>query len=855
MINLKNVSDVAQIIEQANSQKDRISQYPLDKILRVLNTAARYWDDPNYKARILMQEKLPGITGFSFEMIDLGLSSLSEILKTKALKQKIETEFQAFPRTEGFKFKNENKTALRWHPLGKVLHVLSGNVFLVAAGSIVEGLITGNVTILKMSSEETHFSPIFIESLREAERELGYEDVVSQSIIPISYSSNQIDVIESLKSQVEGILVWGGEDAVKAYRNNLSPHTRLILFGPKLSLAFITKKGINKFGLNFIAMQLAKELSLWDQNACTAPQVCFVQGKENAKKLLQHLAEELENQNHILPCGNIDPNTAAEIRKIRSLYEIIEIKEEGLLKCSEGNLDWTVYLDNDQQIEPSPLHRTLKIIPIDDIGEILPQFCSLKSFIQTIGLVSDDTEHLSLANEFGNQGALRIVCLDKMSSGKIDDPHDGAYDLPQLMNLVVTHLDSSSSSIRAFDLLDKKEQIKVIERQLRDFNDERKNLEINSLTDLSKISIMTKEDFKKMLNSCDQYNLGGQITRTGGTTGQPQFSYFNESDWNAMIDNAVDVFKACGLNKSDRIANCFNAGEMYGSFISFNDVNLKLGLTSFPFAGIPSANFFLTVWQRFKFNTIQGIPSSLIPFLREIKKMDSQFTLEKIMYAGEPLNQTDRDWLINVLNIKSITSVIGTTEAGQLAYQCPKCKNQEHHVIDDYNYIEIVDDQLNSVKSNEVGNILVTTLQKKGLPLIRFKIGDQAKWIDTPCKCGSPARRIEYLGRSDNIIVVCGMNINYDDIQLALKDFPISLIQLVCSYKNKSEQLTIKAESEHDPEILNHQIIKALNQKFPILIEKKNHGLIIEIQVLPPGSLLRNEITGKVKTIQDERFQ
>ena len=161
-----------------------------------------------------------------------------------------------------------------------------------------------------------------------------------------------------------------------------------------------------------------------------------------------------------------------------------------------------------------------------------------------------------------------------------------------------------------------------------------------------------------------------------------------------MIENATRVFRATGLTRGDRLANCLMAGDLYGSFISFNHVNYRLGITNFCFADRVDTESFYDIWKRFKLNVIQGIPTSIMPLLRSIKKNHPDFLIEKVMYAGQPMSLQDRKWLKESLNTQRVSSVIGTTEAGQIGYQCEHQQGQAHHLIDDYTYLEIVEGAL-----------------------------------------------------------------------------------------------------------------------------------------------------------------
>ncbi|MFC1521762.1 acyl-CoA reductase [Elusimicrobiota bacterium] len=858
--------DAARICEQAQIARKEFSNYPIDKILRVLGRMRDRWLDPNYKARKAVEKILPKETGFSPEMIELGLNELCSILDPKELQKKINTELGNIPISPNYQ--NRSGTGFSWHPLGTMLHVLSGNVFLVAAGSLIEGLITGNINILKMSSSENKFLPKFIESLIECD----HDGVISRSFAFIEYSSTQADVIKEFKKRVDGIVVWGGEQAVRAYRDGLPARTKLIVFGPKLSLAVITKKGLapDPCAPSSTAKKLAYDISIWDQNACTAPQMCFVEGAANATLLAEELSKELEAASKTLPPGPIDFHTAADIRKMRTTFEVAQAKGKGSVCGSTKNLDWTIIVDKNSVIEPSPLHRTIRIIAFTDLKEIIKRLEEWRGYIQTIGLAACQEQRWRMSAEFSRAGALKITDIGLMAAGKIDDPHDGSYDLPQFMRLAPVRFSTSEDAADPVDLLPAEQMQDLIDARLRTLIDKArcskyygrilKGLDIDSTDDLEKIPILTREKMEKNMppqgiGLCTGPYQGGYVSRSGGSTGVPKFSIYDGHDWEAMIGSAVKALEAAGLAQGDRIANCMMAGNLYGSFVSFDHINCRAGVMTFAFASNVEPGIFLDMWRKFRINVIQGIPGTIVPLLRKAKKLEPSFTIAKVIYAGSPLSRGDHDWIKTSLKAQRISSIIGANDGGQIAYQCKEMSGALHHVVDDFNYIEIIDDKGSRVKDAMAGRIAITSLLKHAFPLIRYDIGDKGRIIPGTCKCGRSGRRLEYLGRADDIIVVGLMNLRYADVRSSLAGLPVSETQVVARNNDDGEYLVIGVESDDDSPGLKDKIYSAVINSTGMFKDRLKKGDIvkIDVKVCKPGGLPRNPVSGKIKNLVDER--
>ncbi len=846
------VEEAENICRQAERQRLAMASYPIDKILRVLQNLGDLWSNPNYPFRRELESSLPEITGFSPAMIEMAMQELKSLFDAKSLRKKLNTELKNYPRQGDFsQFDAATNTRLSWHPLGTLLHILSGNVFLVGAGSLIEGLITGNVNILKMSSGETVFMPLLIESLQEADP----DKIISNSIALINYNSKQLDVMNVFKGFADGIIVWGGEEAVKTYRQNLPARTRLVIFGPKLSVGIVTAAGAAETAPAAIAKNLALELSIWDQNACTAPQVCFVEGMDLAEKICVELHQAMAEQTKLLPPGDCDVNTAVEIQKWRGLYEVAESRGEAKVYASEGDLNWTIILDKKLEMQNSPLHRTLRIVPFSHITDVINEcIIPMRSYVQTVGLVSGLRESEELQETLGHAGVLRIMELGEMSvGGQIDDPHDGLYDLPQLMNCVVSHIKPKKAFLHPQETRSLEQKQRDIDEKLREVA-AMAGFKIDGLDDLAKIQIKSAAELR---NQLPQISKGGYVTRSGGSTGEPKFSYLNQQDWKNLLQTAVRQFQSMGIKSGDRIANFMLAGDLYGSFVSFDHINQALGAVCFNFAQQQDPELFLKIAKAFNINVVEAMPSNLMPLLRKVHELDEEFSLDTVVYAGMPMSESDISWLRNILKVKRVASVIGTTETGQYAYQCEHQSGRIHHLVDDFTWVEIVDTQGNEVPVGTEGEIVLTMLQKTETPILRFAVGDKGRILNEACPCGRTERVLEFLGRADDVVAVGLMNFSYRDLQASLSDYPTSLVQLVVDSNTAGETITGNIEISEVECFSANEIKSTVFKKIPLIKKRLSEGSLAEfnIQLFSPGKIPRNPRTGKVKLIVDKRLQ
>jgi phenylacetate-CoA ligase len=512
----------------------------------------------------------------------------------------------------------------------------------------------------------------------------------------------------------------------------------------------------------------------------------------------------------------------------------------------------------------------LRVVPFEGIADVLDQLIPLRGYIQTAGLVAGRKEQEELADRFSDAGALRILELGCMAEGEIDDPHDGAQDLPQFMRLVLRRLPGRQGWTPA-ETLTQARRRELIDARLRRIIDvahrspfygrRLKGVSIETVADLANVPELTRDEMEANMPPQGEGLrtspwTGGYVSRSGGSTGAPKFSVYDRHDWEAMIESGAEVFRGLGLRPADRLGNFMLAGDLYGSFVSFDHVNHRLGLATFGFAGNSKPETFVDVWRKFHINAVEGIPTHTVPFLRAAKKLEPKLSLEKLVYAGSPMSSADYDWLKSGLKVQRISSVIGANDGGQMGYQCELMRGPMHHAIDEFNWIEVVDEKGRPVRDGEIGRILITSLLKFAYPLIRYAIGDAGRIVKGTCPCGRPARRFELLGRCDDTLAIGNMKVRHRDFISALRGLPVSALQIAALSDEDGETLAVRVETPSISLELEKRVRRALLANTEKLKERLGDGSLRELALSlhKPGQLPRNPRTGKLKSPVDERL-
>ena len=340
----------------------------------------------------------------------------------------------------------------------------------------------------------------------------------------------------------------------------------------------------------------------------------------------------------------------------------------------------------------------------------------------------------------------------------------------------------------------------------------------------------------------------GYIVASGGTMGKPK--YLNYAHEEAVIQSAniAKNFASNGLIAGDRIVNYFTSGDMWSSFLLVDRALASLPVTIFPLGCTPRTEFALQIIGRFKPNVIAGIPSMLLDLARAGVASGLTVRMQKVYYAGEPMSVSMMDLLRSIWGCESIRSAgYASTDAGTIGWQCLHCETDEYYAFDNV-VVEIIDDE-----------IVVTSLSRHAMPIIRYRTGDRGKWVEGSCACGGDAPRFKLKGRLDNNIIIWGCWIAYDEVAAAFQEINVdyTALQLKAWADGEMQSLVVRFEAPEPADAdtyarLRDSIYKHCGDlNATVARDFVEKHLLIE--AAPLGTLRRNERTGKVVPIIDSR--
>ena len=804
---------------------------------------------------------------FSAPVIDKSLDVIPELLNKQAMNKRLAMELFLPYALEAPVERRGYDGLLRALPKGVVLHVGAGNVFLGILDSLVTGFLTKNVNIVKLSSSGSSFTNIFMEALKEADE----KGILSRSAAVLSWKGGSRELEEAALKNVNGVFVWGGYDAVQAYRKIAPIDVRVEGFGPKTSVGVVFESCVENEGMDAVAQRAATDASLWDQAACSSLHTLYfiapakrhkalaAEFLKAAKKHFSRLAEEL-------PPGKLSPDEQVEITKARQLARVDAALGAASWESSAPETSWTVIYEKDPVYRVSPLNRVLYVKTVESLEEVRDRLLPMRGYIQTVG-VGGSIERKKVLETLGPVGIARVVKLGKMLEEANGSPHDGIFPMMSLVNWVPIE-EKPSQLDRLSELVEHaRSRSPFYGRHLKGVP------RIVSIEDFARVPFLEKHhvldntppDSADLLTSKVQRGI---YFASGGSTGQPKYIFYDQHEYDHTCRMLAFTYEAAGLNETDTIANLFIAGNLWSSWLSVEKAIAYTKAISVPVgSNLPLENI-VGYLEDFKVTAVIGLPSFLVKLAEYVRANPEKHKLlvKKIFYGGEYVGEEMVKFFKSVFPGADVRSAgYATADAGVVGFQCPVCVKGQHHLFAFSQFIEFVDqDTMAPVKKGEVGELVVTCLSKKHMPVIRYRVGDLGRWLMKPCACGRKEPMFEILGRCDDRIHVGGAHLFVNDIQNALgKVADLSFnFQAVISKKGHRDTLALRVEVKDAAALARSgELTDLLWREIEAHCEDLRDSVRLKwldkplIEVLKPNTIERIQRTGKIRKVIDKRVK
>ncbi len=339
----------------------------------------------------------------------------AEMFSAEKLRTKVNTELAGYPQSEA---RISEHIYRRRAPLGVLLHIAAGNVDVLPAYSVVEGLLAGNINLLKLPSGDAGLSVKLLHELISVCPELC--DYIYVFDVP----STEIETIKELAEHADAVVVWGGDAAVSAAHRFIKPNTRLIAWGHKLSFAYAEPDCSDE-----ALLTLARDICRTNQMLCSSCQGIYLDTDSDSEQEL--FAERFFE---MLKKANRELGAAPMGMRAKNTLKLYTDRLEGNDKIFSGE-GVSVCVKNDSKLELSYLFRNVwvkKLPSADIISALKPN----KGHLQTCALLLGEGEKKEMLAKLLIKSGVTRITNGEMSAFFEGEAHDGSFALKEYSRVV-----------------------------------------------------------------------------------------------------------------------------------------------------------------------------------------------------------------------------------------------------------------------------------------------------------------------------------------------------------------------------------------------------------------------------------
>jgi phenylacetate-CoA ligase len=380
---------------------------------------------------------------------------------------------------------------------------------------------------------------------------------------------------------------------------------------------------------------------------------------------------------------------------------------------------------------------------------------------------------------------------------------------------------------------------------------------LGTLGDIQHLPFTNKADLR------DTYPFGlfaspmSEVVRvhaSSGTTGKPIVVAYTQQDLDVWTSVMVRAFAACGLDHGDVVQNAYGYGLFTGGLGAHYGAE-ALGATVIPVSG-GNTDRQIMVLKDFNVTAICCTPTYFIHLIERAGELGvtmRDLPLRVGIFGAEPWTESMRRHIeieggIQAFDIYGLSEIIGPG----VAVECPY--HNGLHIFEDHFYPEVIDPESGTVMPDgEEGELVLTTLSKQAMPMIRYRTRDITSLAAAACPCGRTVRRMSRIARrSDDMFIVRGVNVFPSQIEAALLAVEGALphYQIILTRHKGLDAVEIHVEVT--PELFSDKIgsLEGLRHRLAFAVEH-TLGLKVEVTLAAPRSLQRSE--GKAKRVIDRR--
>jgi phenylacetate-CoA ligase len=382
--------------------------------------------------------------------------------------------------------------------------------------------------------------------------------------------------------------------------------------------------------------------------------------------------------------------------------------------------------------------------------------------------------------------------------------------------------------------------------------------QIKTLDDLRRLPLTVKADlragFPDGFLAVDRREVV-RLHASSGTTGTPTAVYHSQADLRSWTELCARSLFMTGLRPADVFQNMVGYGLFTGG-LGLHYGAEALGAMVIP-AGVGNSRRQVALMRQFKTNALHMIPSYALKLYETFQEMNldprRHTSLRLAILGAEPHSEQTRRRVEELYGVKAFNSYgLSELNGPGVAMECPAQEGM--HLWEDAFLLEVIDPEtLEPVAEGQTGELVLTTLARRAMPLIRYRTRDLASVLPGACVCGRPHRRLSRIeGRSDDMFIIKGVNVFPMQVEAVLMgtrevggNYLIELTR-----EGAEEVMTVKVEAAERARTLAAEEMAGLRKRLAAAL-KAEILLTPRVELVAPDSLPSGP--GKAQRVADRR--
>jgi acyl-CoA reductase-like NAD-dependent aldehyde dehydrogenase len=400
-------NDVSAIIESLRNAQKQLSQWPIDRIIEILNEFALR----------LMNRRQPIHHHFPVA----GLAYIADWCRATNLTRLLENTFSNRLVLDGYidsEFREDR--SYRALPRGLVTHWMAGNVPTLGFLSLVQGILTKNANLIKVASNADLLLARLLHllaSVKKEESQNGAE--LTRSIAVVRYDRSKKELGELISKYADVRFFWGSDESVSTLRRLPAKlHCTDLVFSNKTSFLVIDNHALRNVDRSSVTKRIAGDMSVFEQKACASPHTLFLETEDRSEveKFAFDLKEALESLLPSMPKTMPSQKEVSAILNLRAQYDMFH-----QAWYSDG-IEFTLLMDQEFRLGPPIGNRTLYIRQTGNL-ERIAELITPK--VQSVGILAEPEKFEKLTTLYAEMGIQRFTNIGAMT--QFESPWDGYH--------------------------------------------------------------------------------------------------------------------------------------------------------------------------------------------------------------------------------------------------------------------------------------------------------------------------------------------------------------------------------------------------------------------------------------------